>query len=115
MGLIEAILDDVRRQGIEEGRQQVIEERLQQRIEEGRQLGIEMGKRIGVALEKRNSTLKLWDSQEFSLERIESLVGLSNEKIIEILIEHLQIEEGLDEETAKLKIEAYQQGLFRFR
>jgi flagellar biosynthesis/type III secretory pathway protein FliH len=92
MGLYEAVLDDVKRQGIQEGRQEGLIEGVEQ----------------GVELEKRNFTLKLWDLQEFPLEKIELLVDLNKEKILEIISEHLQ-NEGLAEEEAKIRLENYKQ------
>jgi hypothetical protein len=88
MGLHEAVLDDVKKQGIQEGRQEGLLE--------------------GIELEKRSFTLKLWDLQEFSLEKIELLVGLSEKEVLEIVGEHLQVG-GLTEEAAKIKIEDYKE------
>lgn len=92
MGLRQAVLDDAQKQGIQEGRQ------------EGLLEGIEQG----VELEKCNFTLKLWDFQEFSLGKIELLVGLDKERILEIISEHLQTE-GLTEKEALERIEVYEQ------
>ena len=90
MGLIEAILEDVKQQGLEQG------------LEQGRELGIVEG----IALEKREFTKKLWNLQEFSLEKLAILVDLPVEDVIAIIQDLLQTE-GLSQEEAKVKIDAY--------
>lgn len=90
MGLIEAILEDVKQQGLEQG------------LEQGRELGIVEG----IALEKREFTKKLWNLQEFSLEKLAILVDLPVEDVIAI-IQDLLRSEGLSQEEAKVKIDVY--------
>lgn len=91
MGLIEAILEDVKQQGLEQG------------LEQGRELGIVEG----IALEKREFVKKLWSLQEFSLEKVAILVDLPLKDVMAIIQEILQ-DEGLSQEEAKLQIDSYQ-------
>jgi hypothetical protein len=79
MGLREAILEDVKKQGIEQG----------------------------IELEKQEFTLKLWALQEFSIEKIAILVDLPHERVIEIIAEFLKLE-GPSESIAMQTIEMYQ-------
>jgi len=83
MGLREAILEDVKKQGIEQG------------IERG------------IELEKQEFTLKLWALQEFTIEKIAILVDLTHERVIEIIVDFLQLE-GQSESVAMQTIEMYQ-------
>lgn len=82
MGIREAILDDVRKQGIKEGLEQ------------------------GIELEKREFTLKLWTLQEFSIEKIALLVDLSTERVREIILEYLH-SKGMSESDAQATLNAY--------
>jgi hypothetical protein len=82
MGLREAILEDVKKQGIEQG------------IEKG------------IELEKREFTLKLWSLQEFPLEKIALLVDLDPERVVAIIAEFLQAEGKTATEVAQV-IEEY--------
>lgn len=75
MGIREAILDDVRKQGVREGIEQ------------------------GIELEKREFTLKLWAFQEFSIEKIGLLVDLSTERIETIILEFLYADAKSEEEA----------------
>lgn len=68
--------------------------------------GIAKGIIQGVELEKREFILKLWSLKEFSLEKISFLVGVSTERVIEVILEFLQ-KEGLSEGEAKLKVEQF--------
>lgn len=90
MGLIEAILEDVKQQGLEQG------------LEQGREQGIVEG----IALEKREFAKKLWSLQEFSFEKVAILVDLPLEDVRAIIKEILQ-DEGLSQEEAKLQ-DSYQ-------
>ena len=65
----------------------------------GIEKGIEMGKQVFV--------FKLWSLQELSLEKIAFLVGVSPERLLEMLRTQLQAG-GQTELEAKLTIEAYQ-------
>ena len=87
MGLIEAILEDVKQQGLEQGLEQGIVE--------------------GIALEKREFAKKLWSLQEFSFEKVAILVDLPLEDVRAIIKEILQ-DEGLSQEEAKLQLDSYQ-------
>lgn len=87
MGLREAILEDVKKQGIEQGIVKGIEQ--------------------GIELEKQEFTLKLWALQEFSIEKIAILVDLPHERVIEIIAEFLKLE-GQSESIAMQTIEMYQ-------
>jgi len=80
MGLREAILEDVKQQGIERGIEQV----------------------------KLEVTLKLWLNYEFSLEKMAMLVGLPIERVQELILNHLQ-SEGMTEEMALASIQTYQE------
>ena len=80
MGLREAILEDVKQQGIERGIEQV----------------------------KLEVTLKLWLNYEFSLEKMAMLVGLPTERVQEHILSHLQ-SEGMTEEMALASIQTYQE------
>lgn len=91
MGLREAILEDVKKQGIEQG---IVK-------------GIEQGIEQGIELEKQEFTLKLWALQEFSIEKIAILVDLPHERVIEIIAEFLKLE-GQSESIAMQTIEMYQ-------
>lgn len=64
------------------------------------------GKAEGIEFEKREFIHKLWSLQEFSLEKIAFLVGVSIERVTEVIVEFLQ-KEGLNELEAKMKIEQY--------
>ena len=57
MGLREAILEDVKQQGIGQG----------------------------IELEKRKFNRKLWALQEFSIEKIAILVDLTHERVVELI------------------------------
>ncbi|WP_373549715.1 Rpn family recombination-promoting nuclease/putative transposase [Haliscomenobacter sp.] len=83
MGLREAILEDVKQQGIEQGIEQ------------------------GIATEKYEFTKKLWELQEFSLEKIAILVDLPKEQVFEIILALLQAN-GQSMEEAEQQIKAYQ-------
>ncbi len=83
MGLQEAILDDVKKQGIEIGR------------EEGRE---EMAKEF---------VLSLWYLQEMSFDKIASLVNEEPETILNIIKTHLT-KQGETEERAQLLLDEYQ-------
>ena len=61
----------------------------------------------GTELKEREVVKNLWSLQEFSLEKIALLSGTSQERVIEILLAHLQ-EEGLNEVVAVQMLEAYQ-------
>jgi predicted transposase/invertase (TIGR01784 family) len=88
MGLREAILEDVKQQGIEKG------------IEQGIEQGIEKG--------KLEVTLNLWSTQEFSLEKIAILVDLPLERLQELILAHLK-GEGMAEEMATEILRTYQE------
>jgi predicted transposase/invertase (TIGR01784 family) len=79
MGIEQAILEDVKKQGIEQG----------------------------IELEKQEFTQKLWALQEFSIEKIAALVELTPERVLAIIVDYLQTE-GLTKAEAELKIEIYQ-------
>lgn len=80
MGLREAILEDVKQQGIEQG------------IEQG----------------KLDVTLNLWSTQEFSLDKIAMLVDLPSERVEQLIINHL-IAGGMTEDLAERTIQIYQE------
>ncbi len=80
MGLREAILEDVKQQGIEQG------------IEQG----------------KLKVILNIWSTQEFSLEKISMLVDLPIEQVHKLILTHLQ-SEGMSEETALETVRIYQE------
>ena len=61
----------------------------------------------GTELKEREVVKNLWSLQEFSLEKIAFLSGTSQERVIEILLAHLQ-EEGLNEVVAVQMLEVYQ-------
>jgi flagellar biosynthesis/type III secretory pathway protein FliH len=87
VGLQEAILDDVKKQGIEIGR------------EEGREKGREeMAKEF---------VLSLWHLQEMSFDKIASVVNEEPETILDIIKAHLT-EQGETEERAQLLLDEYQ-------
>ena len=71
-------------------------------LEEVKQQGIEQG----IELEKQVFVQKLWSLQEFPLEKIALLVDLSPERLLEILRAYLQTE-GQTEAEAIRTIEAY--------
>lgn len=102
MGIREAILEDVRKQGIEQG----IEQDLEQGIEIGESRGIEKGIEKGIELEKQEFTLKLWALQEFSIEKIALLVDLNPERVKEIILDFLQ-SEGMSEPEAQATLSIY--------
>ena len=88
--------------GIEEGIEKGIEKGIEQGIEQGIEKGIEQG----IELEKQVFVHKLWSLQEFSLEKIALLVDVSPERLLEMLLAHLQAE-GQTEAEAVWTIEAY--------
>lgn len=88
MGLREAILDDVKKQGIEIG----IEQGIEQGIEIGESRGFEKGIEQGVELEKREFVQKLWSLQEFSVAKIALLVGLTVERVEELILDYLIVD-----------------------
>ena len=61
----------------------------------------------GAELKEREVVKNLWSLQEFSLEKIAFLSGTSQERVVEILLVHLQ-EEGLNEVVAVQMLEVYQ-------
>ena len=61
----------------------------------------------GAELKEREFIKNLWSLQEFPLEKIALLSGTSQERVIEILLAHLQ-EEGLNEVVVVQMLEAYQ-------
>lgn len=67
----------------------------------------DMIKAQGAELKEREFVKNLWSLQEFSLEKIALLSGTSQERVVEILLAHLQ-EEGLNEVVAVQMLEAYQ-------
>lgn len=64
------------------------------------------GKAEGIELEKREFIHKLWSLQEFSFEKIAFLVGVSVERVAEVIVTFLQ-KEGLNELEAITKVEQY--------
>ncbi|WP_421795608.1 hypothetical protein [Haliscomenobacter sp.] len=70
--------------------------------------GIEEGIEKGIELEKQLFVHKLWSLQEFSLEKIALLVDVSPERLLEMLLAHLQAE-GQTEAEAVRTIEAYRE------
>jgi hypothetical protein len=73
----------------------------------GIEKGIEMGIQKVIELEKQAFMYKLWSLQELSLEKIAFLVGVSHERLLEMLRAQLQAG-GQTELEANLTIEAYQ-------
>jgi hypothetical protein len=73
----------------------------------GIEKGIEMGIQKVIELEKQAFMFKLWSLQELSLEKIAFLVGVSHERLLDMLRAQLQAG-GQTELEAKLTIEAYQ-------
>jgi hypothetical protein len=96
MGFEEAVLADVKNQGIEEG------------IEIGREEGREEGIELGIELGKKELILKLWDIQEMSFEKIAMLVDYEKETVQKIVKIDL-IDQGFSEEDALVKIDDYSQ------
>lgn len=64
----------------------------------------------GIELEKQEFIHKLWNLQEFSLEKIASLVDVNKEHLTEVLLAFLQAE-GKTEAEAIHALEAYQEKL----
>ena len=64
----------------------------------------------GIELEKQEFIPKLWNLQEFSLEKIASLVDVNKEHLTEVLLAFLQAE-GKTEAEAIHALEAYQEKL----
>jgi hypothetical protein len=65
------------------------------------------GKEEGIELEKQQLVHKLWIFQENSLEKMAFLVDLSQERVTEIILAHLQ-SKGLSEVEATQTLAAYQ-------
>lgn len=61
----------------------------------------------GIELEKQEFIHKLWNLQEFSLEKIASLVDVNKEHLTEVLLAFLQ-SEGKTEAEAIHILEAYE-------
>lgn len=89
MGLREAILDDVKKQGIQEGIEQGIE------IGEGR--GIELGIEIGEAQILTQSIPQLF-AKGLSIDAIAEIFQISSAKVLEILSQTTQIQNETEEE-----------------
>ena len=83
-----------------------IEKGIEIGIQKGIQKVIDEGIKRGIELEKQAFMYKLWSLQELSLEKIAFLVGVSPERLLEMLRAQLQAE-GQTEAEAKLTIEAY--------
>jgi predicted transposase YdaD len=75
-------------------------------IEQGLKKGREEGREEGIELEKRNFVHNLWSLQEFSIEKMASMVGLDADQVQTILLELLLKEEKTEEE-ALATIELY--------
>ncbi len=73
---------------------------------EGIEKGIEKGREEGIELEKRNFVHNLWSLQEFSIEKMASMVGLDEEQLLITLLDLLQTEENTLEEALAI-IEQY--------
>ena len=78
MGLREAILEDVKRQGIEQGIEQ------------------------GAAAKEKTFVHTLWSLQEFSFEKMAILVGTTEEHIHELILELLRAEGKTEEDSLQI-------------
>lgn len=76
-------------------------------LEKGIEKGIKKGIEKGIEQEKIDFTLKLWDLQEFSLQKMSNLVGLPEQRIYDIIFRHLTEQEGRSPEEAKRRILAF--------
>ena len=81
-----------------------LEKGIEKGIEKGRKEGLEKG----ISLKERDFTLKLWGLQEFSLEKITLLVGVTEEQITNTILAHLQ-EQGKTKGDAFAILETYRQ------
>jgi hypothetical protein len=61
----------------------------------------------GITLKERDFTIKLWALQEFSLEKIAMLVGVTQQQVMDMIVTHL-IETGKTQEEALEIVENYQ-------
>jgi predicted transposase YdaD len=90
MGLQEAVLDDVKKQGIQIGRQE----------------GREEGREEGIELSKKNFILNLWELQEMAFEKIAMLTDVDVEWV-QTTIKASLAEQGLSEDEAQARIDHY--------
>ncbi len=90
MGLQEAVLDDVKKQGIQIGRQE----------------GREEGREEGIELSKKSFILNLWELQEMSFEKIAMLTDVDVEWV-QTTIKASLAEQGLSEDEAQARIDHY--------
>lgn len=98
MGLREAILDDVKKQGIEIG----FEQGMRKGIELGESRGLEKGIEQGIKLKRREFTQKLWSLEELSFSKIALLVDLPLEQVEEMILDYLMSRGKSRPEAAEL-------------
>jgi predicted transposase YdaD len=75
-------------------------------IEKGREEGREEGRAVEATAKEREFTLKLWELQEFSLEKIAMLVGVTQQQVTDTIVNHLT-ETGNTKEEALAIVENY--------
>ncbi len=62
----------------------------------------------GVSLKEQDFTLRLWEAQLFSIGKIASLVGVTEEQVVETLLAELQ-KSGQTLEEAQNTVKAYRE------
>ena len=77
-------------------------------LEKGLEEGLEKGLEKGIALKEKDFTLRLWEMGEFPLDKIASLVGITEQQVVDIILSALQ-ENGQTLEETQAVIAAYQE------
>jgi len=87
MGIVDAIIDDAKRQYIEIGKEEGIEIGKEKGIEIGKEKGIEIGKRKAEEKygEERKNTIQNLKNEGFPNEKIATIIGISVEDVLRLL------------------------------
>jgi len=75
--------------------------------EKGIEKGREEGHEEGISLKEQDFTLKLWALQEFTIEKITLLVGVTEQQVADTIIAYLTTEQRISKEAALAVLAAY--------
>jgi hypothetical protein len=93
-------------EGLEKGLVEGLEKGLVEGLEKGLVEGLEKGRQEEATAKQREFTIRLWDLQEFSLEKIALLVGVALQQVKNTILTHLQAQGKTEVECEKI-VEEY--------